>query len=258
MVVSSETFSTTRSSRADLARRVRDLLRTRINQREFRDGRLPDESCLMAEYGLGRNVVRAALSLLQQEGVVTRTQGLGTFVVTQRTSLALRGANGFAGSVDGSPTRLVSRVISAEEFALPVDMARRLGVSTGTPCLAVDLTTAIDGTISVVLTSYLVDAEARAAVRMLSASGSWYGDWYELLALAGLRPVRREVTTEAVGVDPVVGRLLGLPAGAPVMRCERHLLLGDREVPEFGYSYCRGDRVAFHSVDDARSTEVCR
>jgi DNA-binding GntR family transcriptional regulator len=37
--------------------------------------------------------------------------------------------------------------------------------------------------------------------------------------------------------------------GAPVMRFERELRLGDRQVREYGFSHCRGDRLAFAMSD---------
>src|SRR5690349_868958 len=52
-------------SKPDHARRVRDLIRSRILESEFPVGsRLPDEPQLMDEYNVGRNVVRAALAQL--------------------------------------------------------------------------------------------------------------------------------------------------------------------------------------------------
>lgn len=248
--MSYETLSPSgRPSRMDHARRIRDLLRTRILHHEFGDGRLPDESMLMAEYAVGRNVVRGALSLLQQEGFVCRTQGLGTFSMARKTSLALRGANGFAASVESAATRIVSRVLSSAEFEAPHDLAAYLDVEPGTRCLTIDLTTALDGVSAVVLTSYVVDPDARAALRRLIAAGSWQGDWYDLLSFAGLRPVRRRITTEAVGADADVAGILGIANGTPVLRCERSLRLGDGDVAEFGYSYNRGDMVAFTMAD---------
>lgn len=249
MTVSYEILSSAgRPSRMDHARRVRDLLRTRILGGEFGGGRLPDETALMAEYGVGRNVLRSALSLLQQEGLVCRTQGLGTFSMARQTSIALRSANGFASCVDGSPTRIVSRVLSTAEFDAPHDLAGHLDVARGVRCLAVDLSTAIDGTTAIVITSYVADADARQVLRRLTASGSWHGDYYDLLSLAGLRPRWRATRAEAVGADADVSGVLGIANGAPVLRTERSMRL-EGDVAEFGYSYSRGDMVAFATTD---------
>lgn len=237
-----------RPSRMDHARRVRDLIRTRILAREFGDGRLPDESALIHEYGVGRNVVRGALGLLQQEGLVCRTQGLGTFSMARKTSVELRSASGFASFVDGSPTRIVSRVLSTAEFEAPADLAHHLEVVRGARCLAVDLSTAIDGVTAIVITSYVADADARSMMRRLTASGSWHGDYYDLLSLAGLRPLHRATRVEAVGADADVAGVLGLAPGSPVLRAERAMVL-DGGVAEFGYSYSRGDMLAFAATD---------
>jgi DNA-binding GntR family transcriptional regulator len=228
---------------------VRDLLRTRLVGGEFGNGRLPDETRLMTEYDVGRNVVRGALSLLQQEGLITRTQGLGTFSITRKASLTLRDANGIASCIDGARTRVMSRIVSIHEMAAQADIANRLDVAVDALCLVVDLTTTIDGIPAVVLTSYIADPESRSRVKRAIAPGSWHGDWYDLLASIDLRPVRRLITAEAVGADDMVAPMLALTSGAPVMRCERTLSLGDEGTIEFGSSYCRGDVMALTMID---------
>jgi GntR family transcriptional regulator len=235
---------------------VRDLLRARLVGGEFGSGRLPDETRLMAEYDVGRNVVRGALSLLQQEGLITRTQGLGTFSITHKASLTLRDANGIASCIDGAPTRVISRIVSVHEMPAQADIATRLEVAPHTPCLVVDMTTTIDGLPAVVLTSYVADPTSRSRVKRAVAPGSWHGDWYDLLTSIDLRPVRRMITAEAVGADDVVAPMLALTSGSPVMRCERNLSLGDDGVLEFGSSYCRGDVMALTMIDGIVTARV--
>jgi DNA-binding FadR family transcriptional regulator len=45
------------------------------------DGRVPPERTLSEQLGVGRRVLRRALGTLEQEGVLTRRQGKGTFVI---------------------------------------------------------------------------------------------------------------------------------------------------------------------------------
>ncbi|MGF1627208.1 MAG: FadR/GntR family transcriptional regulator [Alphaproteobacteria bacterium] len=45
------------------------------------DGRVPPERVLSDQLGVGRRLLRRALAALEQEGVLTRRQGKGTFVV---------------------------------------------------------------------------------------------------------------------------------------------------------------------------------
>ena len=62
-----------------------DDLRQNIADGDLRAGdKLPSEAELMADYGVSRIVVRMAVEALQNEGLVTKQQGKGTFVREQR------------------------------------------------------------------------------------------------------------------------------------------------------------------------------
>jgi len=63
-----------------LTEQVKSTLKQRILNDEFEGGRIPSEADLANELGVSRTTVRDALSRLEQEGVVVRRQGAGTFV----------------------------------------------------------------------------------------------------------------------------------------------------------------------------------
>lgn len=240
---------------ADVGRRVRDLLRSRLLAGEFGRGRLPDDEHLMREYQVGRGAIRIALSALQREGLIDRKQGAGTFPLVTKAQHRLIHANGLGASIATPWLRMASRLVAVEEITSPPELARELGIEVGSVCTAVDVVTSIDGSPAVVLTSYLADAEACARLRPVIDAGLWPGDWYDALAQADLVAERREVVLEAVAVDDLVAPFLGVPVGAPAMRFQRRLTLGPERVPEYGFSYCRGDLVAFAINDRPRVPE---
>lgn len=65
-------------------------------------GARSSEAELMLEFGTTRNVVREALGLLHDEGLVERLQGAGTFVVTEKI---LHRFDVLRGVGDGFPNR---------------------------------------------------------------------------------------------------------------------------------------------------------
>src|SRR5580704_12456218 len=70
-----------------LYHRVFIALRGRIADGKYAVGsQLPTESALVTEFGVGRQTVRAALQQLDQEGLIERFAGRGTFVTAQSTS----------------------------------------------------------------------------------------------------------------------------------------------------------------------------
>lgn len=67
------------SATAQLAEQIKALI---VKQQLPPGARLPTEKELMAESGLSRITVRAAVGMLETQGWVVRKQGLGTFVST--------------------------------------------------------------------------------------------------------------------------------------------------------------------------------
>ncbi len=59
-----------------------DELHRRLTTGFYHEGRLPPERDLATELGVGRRAVREALAALEQEGLIWRRQGHGTFIST--------------------------------------------------------------------------------------------------------------------------------------------------------------------------------
>ena len=68
---------------------------------------------------------------------------------------------------------------------------------------------------------------------------------YAVLRLRGLEPVRALQHLRAAAVNAEDARLLGIPAGSPVMATVRHGYLADGRPVEFTRSVYRGDRYDF-------------
>ena len=63
-----------------LTEQAKACIKKRIFNDEFEAGKIPSETDLAADLGVSRTTVRDALSRLEQDGVVYRKQGAGTFV----------------------------------------------------------------------------------------------------------------------------------------------------------------------------------
>jgi DNA-binding GntR family transcriptional regulator len=65
-----------------LWQQLSDILWGKIASGEYEAGRrVPSETHLVQEYGLARGTVRQAMKALEDDGLVVRVQGRGTFVV---------------------------------------------------------------------------------------------------------------------------------------------------------------------------------
>ena len=69
---------------------LQDIIEDQINTRKLRHGEmLPSENELCDAYHVSRTTVRQAFHELEQQGMIVRKQGLGTFVAEQKVARSL-------------------------------------------------------------------------------------------------------------------------------------------------------------------------
>jgi GntR family transcriptional regulator len=84
------------SSTQPIYLQLADTLRDKIFSGEYLFGdTLPPERAMAQKYGISHLTVRKALSLLQEEGLIQRLQGKGTFVNAPNVSMDMREVSGF-------------------------------------------------------------------------------------------------------------------------------------------------------------------
>lgn len=66
--------------RAPLSTQAHEAILQSISRGQFPNGQLPPEDVLATQLGVSRTTVRAALQVLQRDGLVTRRRGIGTVV----------------------------------------------------------------------------------------------------------------------------------------------------------------------------------
>lgn len=224
-------------------RHVADLLRTEIVSGTFSCGNaLPSEADLMCAYGASRNVVRAALDLLRSDGYVTRLQGRGTLVVSQRVVHDLGINRGIGVECSGGGQRVITRFRSVATEAAPPTVAARLQLEQGERCVVADYEVLVDRNPYAIATSYLAGAAVEGVFER-DLDGDWYGDWVDVLAALGVVTGRLEVQVEVTAADEPVADLLSVPVMTPLLRFERLLHDADGAPIDFGFSRCRSDRI---------------
>lgn len=110
-----------------LEKRIRD----RIEAGEFNKGdALPTEGRMCSEYNVSRITVRRALDGLQQQGLIERHRGVGSFVSEKKSGINsyLTGSLNEFLSIAGS---LTTKCISLAEMEPPHDIAARLELIEG-------------------------------------------------------------------------------------------------------------------------------
>jgi GntR family transcriptional regulator len=209
---------------AKLASRVREEVRDRIRDGRFSEGlQLPPEVELATSLGVSRTTIREALLQLEQEGLLIRRHGHGTFV---RSSARLRGSlnanlsateviRGHAMEPGTSHARLERRAADAE-------IADRLGLEPGTEVIQLERVRTADSrpvifTIDVIPAALVRDAGLDPEA-LLEPALSLYRLYAERL---GRSITDGQASIRLTRADALVADRLGIPTGSPILRLEQ-------------------------------------
>lgn len=203
-----------------LASRVREEVRDRIRDGRLSDGvQLPPEVELATSLGVSRTTVREALLQLEQEGLLIRRHGHGTFV---RSNARLRGslnANLSASEVIRShgmePGTSHARV---ERIAPSTDVAERLHLAAGAEVVHLERVRTADGR-PVIFTIDLMPARLFEAAGidpavLLDPGLSLYRLYAERL---GRSITDGQAAIRLTHADALVAERLGVPPGSPIL-----------------------------------------
>jgi GntR family transcriptional regulator len=195
--------------------RYRDIavtLRNRLAANEFAAGRLlPSEAELSLEYRASRVTVRRALELLRADGLVESRQGLGWFAAVDPVRQSLGRLATIESQMAEVGIRSERRVLEFAFVAAPPRVAevldceqvlrvRRLNLADGEPFARVTVWCPAD----------LAADVSRADVERAT--------FYELL------DIELSVAVQTIGAAAATAsdaRVLAIPEGSPVLRCER-------------------------------------
>ena len=191
---------------------IADAVRDRVAAGEFPAGRLlPSESDLSATYQASRVTVRKALEALRDEGLVDSRQGFGWFVAAD----PLRQTLGRLGTLEG---QLSESGVTPERKVLEFGFVRAskkvAGVLGVTRVLEVRRLNLADGTPFARVTVWVPDDLAGD----LSRSAVERSSFYENLPVE-VGGATQTIAAAAASEDDAV--LLEIPAGSPVLRCQR-------------------------------------
>lgn len=199
-----------------LSFRIREELASRLDSGRIPPGsKLPPEPELAEELGVSRPTLRDALNSLEEDGLVTRTRGAGTYA-THRPRLrnnldvnfgvtqAIRAAGMRPGTTESS----VHTAAATEAEADALDLGQ------GDPVITLERVRTADGR-AVVFSRDLVAATSISAA-MLTAM-PLDGSLYDLLERSGHAVQLGVVTLEPRRAERPVARRLGVSTGAQLM-----------------------------------------
>src|SRR6266478_7080992 len=174
-----------------LWRQVADGIERGIADGTFVAGeRLPGEIEIAETYRVNRHTVRRALATLAERGLVRAERGSGTYVETQRLAYPLRSRTRFSEIVGAGGREPRGQLIDASEECATRELARELGLKTGSPLIRIESVRLADRAPICVSTSWL-SAEPFPDAGTIFAN---VRSMTKLLAHYGIRDYRRAST----------------------------------------------------------------
>lgn len=227
-------------------RQLHVVLLQRIREGAFEPGEpLPSELQLARDYGLSRVTVRRTLELLEQEGLIRRRRGLGTY-------LADTPAPGLDGPISGLLDNLITIGLDTKAETLatewlerpPPRVAQALDLRDGERCLMTERLRWHGG--EPFSHTLLWLPERVAAVLPLNAIGDH--PVVTLLERAGVRPTSADQTLSAKLADDRTAAMLQTEIGAPIISLRRTVRDGEGTPILHQQSAYHPDRYEYHML----------
>ena len=198
-----------------LWRQVADGIERGIADGRFAAGeKLPGEVEIAETYRVNRHTVRRALAALAERGLVRAERGSGTYVETKRLAYPLRSRTRFSEIVGAGGHEPRGQFIDASEEPATRELARQLGLKTGTTLIRIESVRLADRTPICVSTAWL-------SAELFPNAGSVFASarsMTKMLAHYGIRDYRRSSTRITAAIaDATDAARLDLPLGRPVL-----------------------------------------
>lgn len=214
-----------------LYRRLAGLLRDEIEQgaRGANDV-LPSERDLAVQYGMSRDTVRKAVRLLEDQGVLYSEQGRGTFVAPSAVRQMSRFLDSFSSDTKNRGGEAGQIILLVEQIPASLAVAGVLEIEPRRIVTRIKRIRTIDGNRIGVHDSHLVLPGAITRDD-LERTGSLYA---VLDARFGLHAAEGLESVGSIAANSDDAALLNVPAGSPLLLCER-ITLSERRQP---FEYC--------------------
>lgn len=200
---------------------------------------LPSEAALCESLGISRSTVRQAIGSLEEEGLVVRKQGRGTFVAEPAMRRRNDNVYSFTSEVMALGHKPSSTILEFDTIRPDEKLQRMLSLQSGDiPVFRFVRIRRLDGLPLLLETSYYPRYVYPNLTREILETHSMYSLLYEV----GIVPASAEDSYRAVILGEREAELLGCAPGSPGFYHERRTKSDLGEIFEFTQSLIRGDR----------------
>ncbi len=228
---------------APLYVQISETLLEHIEAGELAPGtRLPPERELSQMLGVNRLTLRRALRLLEQQGLLSRMQGRGTYVAEPKIEREAGRLVSFTRGMSRRGYSVGTRLISVEQRPVEASLAKELKLPTSAPVYFIVRLKTLNRE-PVLIERYTIPVRRFPGLDRFDLEGR---SIYDILQVEYGVPIQRaRQSLEPVAADPFDAALLGVAEGAPLMLERRLSFDADGEPVEHGRDLYRGDRFRF-------------
>jgi GntR family transcriptional regulator len=229
--------------------RAEEALTALLENGAYQPGdQLPPEPELAGQLGISRSTLREVMRTFEERGLITRRQGVGTFI-NQPSPLIIESGLETLESVDTLVRRrgmtIQTRDLQIQEQPAPCDLALSLDVAQGTPLTVVTRTKAAAGR----PVAYMLDALPASIVGVEAMRAGFQGSVLDyLLARDDLALARARADIQPVPADEVQSARLDLEPGTVLLLLEETLYATSGEIIGFSRNYFVPEFFKFHVV----------
>ena len=236
-------------SKTPLHIQIQQHLLELIKNRTFAPGdQLPAEVELAEQLGVSRSTLREALMRLEQDGIISRKHGLGTFVSFCAHPIIESGLEVLE-SLEHQARRigLNTQMTHLEVVERPAEREEREKLAfppeASGDVLCVDRVIIVENT----PIAYLRDVLPRDLLCPDDLGKEFSGSVLDLLLQRGLpAPVISHTEIVAEGANPYVASRLDIPQGSPLLKLIAQLYAHDEQVLDYSLSYFVPGYFRFH------------
>jgi len=224
---------------------VRDVLLRRL-ERDLQPGQqFPTEQVLCAEFGVSRETVREALRVLEEDGLISRHRGRGSFVLHPPRRRADRRLTGMVEDYSDLRLDTEATVVEAGPMAATAELAEVMDLQAGAALYRISRLRRFERQPLAFHDAFLT-AELGQRVAALNLRRT--SILHELRVTLRLPCTEGFQRIEAVAADAPIARALDVQLGAPLLQITRRVATGATRQPVLFRSQFRADRY-FYTVD---------
>jgi len=238
-----------KSDRLSLSDQAQHYLLALIEGGTYPPGeQLPSEKSLAAQLGISRPTLREALHILEQDGVVIRRHGVGTFVTEGYNHRLESGLERLESMLELSARQgLTMQCSGLEVYEEPASprLAEKLGVSPGAPLLRIARALGTEGQ----TVAYMIDYAPTTHLSTEDVDETFSGSVLDLLRRKqDLEVLQAQADITALSADSALASKLCIRKGQSVLLMEELLFDQHGQVVEFSRNYFVPEHFRFRVV----------